>query len=545
MEIVTEYFELESAKIDENNRLTVTIKWIDQTAAIDAATANSLCLLNGIKATVKQDATYNNNELLISNNGHVSYDIYLAASQLYSFATNPENNAQAVYGLYPYEHSPSCRTDGNDKGAHFASTYTDFADVYVINSQVRKGWIEDSYYVDNQEVTGIQFIPSRENINKKYFYEFDDKGVLVKALSGLIEYKGDLYYAMNGEPQIRWQSLTDENGNQVYYYFDPVTYKAVDGEQKINEGIIFTYTFENHILVKGDLRPHSYTDKSGVKHTGLGYRWAGSWMQGQWFQYEGKDYYLPKYTYVVATGLQQWNSDAQAVPAWGYYLFDENGVFLNDRPRIYNDIYFEDGMAITYSTRIVEVDGYYYLVNGNDLKIIKDSSNYINDVVARGYVAVGTYYFDATGKLVKPLVTVETSLTDVEYTVMGRAVNVKSDLACRIGYLVDGKYVSAEVIANADGSYTFSIPASVAEGSTVLLVLAGDVSGDGKVDADDQQKLAAALLPSDYAGAVELTPEQLLAADVNGNGVFNSADRALIARSLLDKDHPMYQPLPW
>jgi hypothetical protein len=237
----------------------------------------------------------------------------------------------------------------------------------------------------------------------------------------------------------------------------------------------------------------------------------------------------------------------EAVPYNGYYLFDENGVFLDDRSRIVNDYYFDHGIAWDGTWRVVELDGYYYLINGGTLKISKNLSAYIQSHQTGGLVTANvTYHFGADGRMTDQLVKIDKDSVRVDaVTVMGRAVNVKNGQACRAGYLVDGKYVTAEVIRQDDGSYTFVIPSEVAEKTEILIVLAGDVSGDGKVDANDQQRLAAALLPSDYAGAVELTPEQLLAADINGNGEFNSADRALIARSLLDKNHKLYQAISW
>jgi hypothetical protein len=105
LKVVNDYFNLTSASLDENNVLTIVCNWVNQSQPIDAATANPLCILTGITATVKDTAAYYNNENLIANNGSVSYDIYLAASSLYSFAQDPKN--QATYGLYPYIHEHS------------------------------------------------------------------------------------------------------------------------------------------------------------------------------------------------------------------------------------------------------------------------------------------------------------------------------------------------------------------------------------------------------------------------------------------------------
>jgi len=548
--VSNDYFELTSAELDENNHLTIVCHWRNQSAAIDAATANPLCIMSGIKAKVKDDANYSNNEILISNNGNVSYDVYLAASQLYSFATDPDNNAQEVFGLIPYIHTPPCRDSENgsdgtvenkDKGAHFASQYAEFADIYVINSEMRQGWIEDSYYVDNTEVTGIQYIPSKADKYVKNFYEFDENGILIGTVSGLIEYNGDIYYPVNGVPQIRWQSFTDENGEEIYYYFDPKTYKAVDGVQQIDEGAIFTYTFEDHILVKGDMREYSYTDKQGVARSGIGYRWAGAWTSGKWFEVDGNSYYIQKYQYIVDTGFLYKSPTNQDVPYEGYYLFDENGVFQKDMIGIYNDYYIENGIAYGYKKRVVEIDGYYYLVN-SDLKILKNGEYYVSQYQTGGLVDPGPYKFDEIGRMITELIDVEevTATPQIEHTVAGRLVTVvETTQPCKVGYLADGEYVAIEATENEDGTYSYAVPSDVSE---VLLVVSGDISGDGAFDEEDKELLNEALMPR---SDVELTAAEAFAADVNGNGTLNSADKVLIARSLLSTDHVMYKALTW
>lgn len=540
LKISNDYFVLTSATVDENNVLTIICNWVDQTAPIDAATANPLCILSGVKATVKDDANYSNNEILISNNGSVSYDVYLAASSLHAFASNPGNNAGSLYGLYPYVHDPACRTDGNDAGAHFSSQYAEFADIYVINSEIRQGWIENSYYVDNVAVTGVQYIPSREDKYQKYFYEFDKNGVLVKALSGMIEYEGGLYHAVNGKPTLRWHSDNDENGNEIYYYFDPKTGKAVDGVQQINEGTIFTYIFKDCILVKGDLRQHTCTKKDCVDHTGLGYRWAGRWVQGQWVEVDGKSYYFQKYHTVADQGFLYKAADSQDVPYNGYYLFDENSVFQKDFTGIYNDYYVENGIAYGYTRRVVDIDGYYYLVN-NDLKILKNGTYSVSAPQTNGLVSVGTYEFDEYGRMTTSLVTVSENF-DVDYTVMGRLLTIDHDAACKVGYLVGNEYVAIDARRNEDGTYSFAVPGNV---DNVLIVRAGDMDGDGKFDATDKEILEKALLSEDHADYAALTAEQRLAADLNGNGEVNSADKVLLSRALLAEDHRMYSALEW
>ena len=128
--------------------------------------------------------------------------------------------------------------------------------------------------------------------------------------------------------------------------------------------------------------------------------------------------------------------------------------------------------------------------------------------------------------------------TEEGYSVRGSVVTVYSSAACKLGYLENGAYVALDAVQNADGSYSFTAPEGVSE---VLLVIIGDVDGDGDVDEFDIDVLATSLMPAGEA----LTAEQYFAADVNGNGAVNSADRVYIARSLLDTTNDFYRALSW
>lgn len=554
LKVINDYFVLSSATIDETtNSLTIKCNWVDQTAAIDAATANPLCILTGIKATVKEDANYVNNEILISNNGYVNYDVYLAASSLYSFVTNPSNDAQNVYGLYPYIHDPACRTDGNDAGAHFASQYADFADVYFINSENRQGWSDDSYYVDNNAVTGIQYIPSKGDPTKHLFYEFDEEGICLGEVTGLTEYEGELYNLFMGEKQTGWLSNTNDEGNEVYYYFDPATGKAVDGVVNITEsGVVYTYTFENRILVRGDLRLHACrcvgTNNEMKEHVGVeryGYRWAGRWLQGQWIEVDGNKYYMQKYHNIVDTGFLYKSSTNQDVPGNGYYLFDENGVFQENFTGIYNDYYVKNGIANNRSNRIVQVDGYFYCATA-DLVIMKNNSRYIDEIIAgefKNVIKPGMYEFDEQGRMKKALVETvgDEKIEGCEVEILGRVVNVTATEATpvfKVGYVNEDSYVEIKATVNEDGSYKYVVDGEAAD---VFIVVAGDANGDGKFDETDVAKLSAALTPLGQ----DLEEEAAFAADINGNNRLNSADRILLARALLPEDHPLHLDIEW
>lgn len=76
------------------------------------------------------------------------------------------------------------------------------------------------------------------------------------------------------------------------------------------------------------------------------------------------------------------------------------------------------------------------------------------------------------------------------YTVNGQTVTVTYSIPCRVGYLSGDKYVAVIPTQNGD-SYDFVVPDGVTE---VILVVKGDVSGNGKVNYSDMMQLAKSLV---------------------------------------------------
>lgn len=389
LKIINDYFELKSATVDENNTVTLVCNWIDRTEPIAPETANPICILSGIKAKPAADAKWDDNELIVINTGTVSFDIYLRASSLYSFANKTEN--QQKYGLYPYVSSETGWEGGEEKGAHFADTYAEFEDSFILNRTVRQGWYKidgkDYYFVDNNAVTGIQYLASKNDESKKLFYKFDENGVCLGTCTGVIEYNGDLYNAINGEKNTGWISVNDENGNQLDYFFDTKTGKAVDGKQNIWG---FNYTFENHILVRGDL----VTDSKGTR-----YRWGPAWVQGKWFEVDGKTYHTGKYQYYVTTGYALVvGKDLE----YEYHLFDEKGVFQENYTGLWHigeDTYFLENGRRNNNAGLIYLDGYYYYIMAN-AKAVKNRVYW--PTLTNGLLPMGPYQFDEQGRIVNP-----------------------------------------------------------------------------------------------------------------------------------------------
>ncbi len=97
------------------------------------------------------------------------------------------------------------------------------------------------------------------------------------------------------------------------------------------------------------------------------------------------------------------------------------------------------------------------------------------------------------------------------YTVEGRKVTVDYALPCKLGYeKADGTYAAIVAEANGDGTYSYNVPEGIDE---VVLVVKGDVSGDGKLLGPDIIQAKAAQL-----GKLTVTELKKFAADVSGDG---------------------------
>ena len=133
----------------------------------------------------------------------------------------------------------------------------------------------------------------------------------------------------------------------------------------------------------------------------------------------------------------------------------------------------------------------------------------------------------------------------VEYEVVDNVVTVTRDDACKVGYwdAKNNKYVVIEAQPNEDGSYSFVAPEGVTE---VLVVVKGDVNGDGKLNVRDITALSKSQLTEtneNYAGLDEAW--QQFAADVNGDGKLNVRDITALSKSQLTETNENYAALPW
>ena len=336
----------------------------------------------------RDDAEWDSQDALaITNAGEVSYTIYLRANALYSFACQEAN--QEKYHLYPFDNQDVIIGGTTEKGAYFGDVYASFTDSYVLDKTNRQGWYGYDnflyYFVDNEPLTGIQMLPSYEDPNVMCFYEFAEDGTCSGTVSGMLEYEGNLYFPMLGIPKTGWQTV--KTGSVIsYYYFDPATGAALDGEQTIGG---YTYLFEDRILVKGQIV---------TNETGSRYMWAGEFITQAWVEVDGKLYYAKQNAYFM-TGMQyQYGPDG----AWTWFAFGDDGHVLTEIDGIYDyegERYLVQKGIVNPYPGLVLIDGYYYYF-GSSGKAVRNREYWVtktNDLLPQAM-----YHFDEMGRMTNP-----------------------------------------------------------------------------------------------------------------------------------------------
>ena len=392
MKLVNEYFELTSCEVDQStNTLTLICNFKDQTEPIDPSTANSLCILSGLKLTPADGADWQNNCLDITVRGKLSYDIYLRSNAVYGIASNKEN--QEKYGIYPYESDKYTYNGLPERGAHFyEENLRSFEDSYTLDKSVKQGWIQEGgkwfYYQNNEILTGIQELPSYiAGESGAFFYDLGDDGASKGKLSGLFTLKGELYFAENGKRIKGWKSVSHPGGRVENYFFNTWSYAAMDGEQTIGD---YHYTFKDCVLVRGDLIRYS---------TGTKYMWAGSWATQQWHTVDGNRYYFRSSEY-AATGFYTMNEGGKNV----VYVFGTDGVLQEHVNGFYpwkGNVYWVENGIKNVEPGLRYVEGYYYYFKyETGGAMVKNGTYWVE--TTNGLMKQGSYRFDEQGRMVSP-----------------------------------------------------------------------------------------------------------------------------------------------
>ena len=245
MKIINEYFYLKEYEIDqEANEVTIVMKWKDQTAAIDAATANPTCIINGIKLTPKEGVSFKELETInVTNKGNVSYRVYLRANALYSFCQDPANREQ--FGLEPFQNT-FIDANGEEKfeqGGYFVNdSYKVFEDFFTLSYAMKQGWFKESggwaYYVDDVALTGIQEIDG-------YYYDFGENGLNVgqQKFTGFFTDESGKHYVRVGK--LVTEGWTKDGDTGYHCHADGILHEATISNSTKNPCIMggwLTYT---------------------------------------------------------------------------------------------------------------------------------------------------------------------------------------------------------------------------------------------------------------------------------------------------------------
>ena len=144
----------------------------------------------------------------------------------------------------------------------------------------------------------------------------------------------------------------------------------------------------------------------------------------------------------------------------------------------------------------------------------------------RGDISGGTVTVEAAAVTGVTVTAYSESLAS-SYSVNGQTVTVTYDKPCKVGYLgSDGKYVAIPAVASGS-SYAFTAPDGVTE---VVLVIKGDVNGDGEIKKSDITRLNAAFL-----GKTSATAVQQFAGDIVEDGGIKKSDITRLNATFLGK----------
>ena len=280
--------------------------------------------------------------------------------------------------------------------------------------------------------------------------------------NGLVELDGELYYAINGQLKSGW--IVD---GADYYYFDPDTYTAVDGQQTLADG--YSYIFEDYKLVRGQL----VTDSVGTR-----YRWAGTFVTTSWVELDGNKYYATMNGY-FATGSRK-------VSNIGFYFFDEQGIWQENLSGLVifegSTYYLENGMCL-YGLHEIEGDLYYFATSRNCAAVTGEY--YVSNDNGLGYT--GWQNFDEDGKLIKS--TVDTTKTGI-YTEDGVMYYYEQGVKTYAGLIeIDGYY------------YYVNSSCKVVTGRYYITKNNG-LPYQGYYDFDEQGRLIAAMVDTTRNGIV-------------------------------------------
>ena len=270
-------------------------------------------------------------------------------------------------------------------GKLFNGMYTD-GKTYV-DGVVAAGWVENSYFVNGEALTGIQLVDG-------YYYNFGEYGVSAGKYTGIF-FDGKVYrYSQLGELSSGWKLIDNE-----WYYFRESTQAAPQPGYVYWDGTPYKFE-ENGKLISGVW----VTTEEGTRYyyAGSSYYHTFSIATVAFYEIDGKIYGFDKDGYIYKDGVYGLRESNQKENI--YYEFDENGVrtdiidFYN-----YSGIIKTNSGKMTYYVNgtpkqmgLIKIDDYYYYVRSGGV-VATGSYNCTYNMTAE--IPIGVYEFDANGRM--------------------------------------------------------------------------------------------------------------------------------------------------
>ncbi len=285
--IVSDFFDLVSATVDENNNIILKICWKVQYTSLDPATENPIVVVGGIKGSGV--GLERNQKYTIEATGNIDYHVCMLTSTGYKYGS-----LLALYGGGKYEKTPGAQSGVDaSQGIYLdKSSVLTFADKFYIDTAWDTDvWVGDYYYVNNKVLTNdVRYIAAKDGSGAYYYYSFDENGNAT-LYNGRLEHDEKMCDVVDGVPTP--VDILFENG--LYY---------VDGD--LATGV---YRLPD-VDVENPTEEYCYRIKDGVvtgKYTGLyndngtyRYSYLGSYDSG-WQMIKGEWYYFDETTLAAQT----------------------------------------------------------------------------------------------------------------------------------------------------------------------------------------------------------------------------------------------------
>ena len=418
----SDFFTLESASYDEAaHKLTLICKWKTVAQPIPAETANPICILTGIKATVSSDTEWTDESINITCSGDVSYDVFARSGTAYSIL-------QKLPSLKKYAYQQTDESGQVVQGIRIQQQYASFEDSFAIDRSKRTGWLEvdgnkyyyidgvmqkgvtklidgiactfdvdgvykpdmkfngwlhdngNSYYcVDNIPLTGSHYL---ENGDGGYMYTFDENGVYLEDYfyTGFYQNQGGWMYFRLNEPMNGWLYIDGE-----WYYF--MENKYAPTSPIMIDGLLYDFAEKGKVI--GAWREMD---------EGTRFYFCRTYYKNTWAEIYGEKYYFDGNGY-RAEGKRALSLLGEYL---GAYEFTQDGKFVENITGVFQDAqngnYYYAIDGVLQNNGLFKYNGDIYYARSNYQ--LATTPWYVPEDATNGIMPAGTYEFGPDGKMV-------------------------------------------------------------------------------------------------------------------------------------------------